>query len=351
MATTLADDRALLVEQYARIRSMLERTTANTGFSKTCRERILELTDYNLKGGKLNRGTFVISSFRQVLQRPLSQREVERAALLGWCVEWVQASFLVADDIMDQAETRRGKPCWYKTVGISAVNDAMLLMTQVNLILREEFAQDSPKLFIKLEALLTDTIYRTELGQFLDMQTQPPEGEICLDDYTMERYNEIVQFKTAYYSFYAPVALGLILAGIEDEKVFTNTRAVCLALGRYFQVQDDYLDCYGTPEQIGKIGTDIVDGKCSWLVVQALSAAGADERAVLEAHYAKKDAKSEEKVKALFEKLNLSKKYAEFELQSQEEIRAMIERHFGTSESVPKEVFLSLLQKISKRKS
>ena len=313
--------------------------------------RILDLTDYTLKGGKLNRGTFVISTYRQVLDRPLSQREVERAALLGWCVEWVQASFLVADDIMDQAETRRGKPCWYKTVGISAVNDAMLLMTQVNLILQEEFAEDNPKLFIKLEALLMDTIYRTELGQFLDMQTQPPEGEICLDDYTIERYNEIVQFKTAYYSFYAPVALGLILAGIEDEKILDNAQKVCLALGRYFQVQDDYLDCYGTPEQIGKIGTDIVDGKCSWLVVQALSCCSTEDRAVLEAHYAQKDEKSEEMVKQLFEKLGLSKKYAEFEVKSQAEICNMVEQYFGDSKSVGKEVFLSLLKKISKRKS
>jgi geranylgeranyl pyrophosphate synthase len=56
--------------------------------------------------------------------------------------------------------------------------------------------------------------------------------------------------------------------------------------------QDDYLDCYGAPEVIGKIGTDIEDNKCSWLVVQALERVTPEQRKVLEDNYGKKNAEN-----------------------------------------------------------
>jgi len=47
-------------------------------------------------------------------------------------------------------------------------------------------------------------------------------------------------------------------------------------------VQDDYIDCFGDPSLTGKVGTDIEDNKCSWLIVQALSRASNEQRSVLE---------------------------------------------------------------------
>ncbi|CAN0368703.1 unnamed protein product [Discosporangium mesarthrocarpum] len=72
---------------------------------------------YNTKGGKMNRGMGVVDVLRAFAKeegREITHDEICRGSVLGWCVEWLQAFFLVADDVMDKSLTRRGQPCWYK---------------------------------------------------------------------------------------------------------------------------------------------------------------------------------------------------------------------------------------------
>ena len=47
------------------------------------------------------------------------------------------------------------------------------------------------------------------------------------------------------------------------------------------QVQDDYLDAYGDPAVIGKIGTDIEDNKCSWMICTVLQHASEEQKEVV----------------------------------------------------------------------
>ncbi|KAK3551257.1 hypothetical protein QTP70_013970 [Hemibagrus guttatus] len=232
--------------------------------------RLKEVLQYNATGGKRNRGLSVIGSLRELIPPiKLSPEEVERALLVGWCIELLQAFFLVADDIMDASVTRRGQPCWYKKegIGLDAINDAFLLEGSIYRLLRRH-CRGQPY-YVHLLELFTETSFQTELGQALDLMTAPP-NKIDLHRFTMDRYKAIVKYKTAFYSFYLPVAAAMYMAGIDSEVEHNNAKHILLEMGEFFQIQDDYLDCYGDPAVTGKIGTDIQDNKCSWLVVTAL---------------------------------------------------------------------------------
>jgi len=341
-------DTDTLQEYYEQIRDVLVEEVSATDISPLIAERIKRLIDYTLNGGKLNRGVAVLSTLYHVKGGVVSEEELRTAAVLGWCIEWIQGSFLVADDMMDSSVTRRGHPCWYKLehVGGKAVNDAMLLMTQVHRLIKKHVTDK--ELYYDVETVITDTIYQTELGQMLDMETQPPKGQPDLSQYTVERYEQIVKYKTAFYSFYAPVSLGLLAGGIHKKETHERAKVICLEMGKYFQIQDDFLDCYGTPEQIGKIGTDIVDGKCSWLMVTALKIASDDQKKTLHENYAKNEEHCVVKVKQVYAELELEKKFREYEEEAFQRINQLIDSQSMEGE-MPKEIFSDFLAKIFKR--
>ena len=129
------------------------------------------------------------------------------------------------------------------------------------------------------------------------------------------------------------------------------SRDILIAIGEYFQIQDDFLDYSGTPEQIGKIGTDIVDNKCSWCINKALSLASASQRAVLEENYGQKDSVKETRVKEVYEQVGLPKVYSEYEENAYRTLSAKIAGipDVPGTNTLKREVFTSFLNKIYKR--
>ena len=117
-------------------------------------------------------------------------------------------------------------------------------------------------------------------------------------------------------------------------------------MGVYFQVQDDWLDCYGSPEVLGKVGTDIQDNKCGWLIVQALKKCSPEQRAALQEHYGRDEEASIAAVKAIYTALDLTAQYQAYEAAAYERLTTNI----AAVKEVPPQVFNDLLAKIFKRK-
>ncbi|XP_041466419.1 farnesyl pyrophosphate synthase-like [Lytechinus variegatus] len=305
-----------------------------------------EMLVYNVPGGKRNRGLTVVNAFRQLANSVQSTEDsIHIAMVLGWCVEWLQAYFLIADDMMDQSKTRRGQPCWYKKdgVGTVAINDSFYVEACIYKILKR-FISHQPY-YVQVMELFHETTYQTIMGQSLDLLTSP-ENDRDLNRFTEQRYAAIVKWKTAFYSFYLPVALAMHMVGISDAKSHNNAKTILLQMGHFFQVQDDYLDCYGAPEVIGKIGTDIEENKCGWLVVQALKRVTPDQRRILEENYGIDDAEKVMKVKELYATLDLEGVYRSYEESSYNDLMDTINSH---SETLPKDIFVAFAKRIYKR--
>jgi farnesyl diphosphate synthase len=84
------------------------------------------MLDYNVPLGKLNRGMAVLDVCKAMAGgREVSADETFKANALGWCIEFLQAFFLVADDIMDNSITRRGQPCWYRQPQVRSPQQAI----------------------------------------------------------------------------------------------------------------------------------------------------------------------------------------------------------------------------------
>ncbi|CAG8512268.1 6276_t:CDS:10, partial [Dentiscutata heterogama] len=270
---------------------------------------------HNVCGGKMNRGMSVVDSLKILKGDEASAEELFKARVLGWCVEWLQAFFLVADDIMDASITRRGNPCWYKMEGVGtiAINDSFILESSVYFFLKKYFRQES--YYVDLLELFHEITLDTELGQLIDLITAP-EDNVDLNRFSMEKYKCIVLYKTAFYSFYLPVALAMHMAGIKNELAFQKAKDILLPLGEYFQIQ-------------------------------ALLIASPEQYNLLSKHYGKKNSEDVLIIKQIYKDLNLEKLYREYEENSYTFLVGLISQL--DEDIIKKDIFLEYINKIYKR--
>ncbi|KAM0728777.1 Farnesyl pyrophosphate synthase [Formica fusca] len=276
-----------------------------------------KVLQYNVPGGKKNRGLALIYAYKLLATNDqLTEDNIRLARILAWCVELVQAYFLLLDDIQDRSLFRRNQP--WKECYVDIL-ETFHNMTQM-----------------------------TSSGQSLDLLSTNFGKKPDLDLFTMDRYNSIVKFKCSYYTFVLPITVAMHFAGIKDLEMLRQTKTILFEMGHFFQVQDDYLGCYGKPEVIGKDNTDIQEGKCTWLIVVALQRAIPEQRKILKECYGVSDLEKEQCVKRLYNDLGLPNTYSIYE----EETYNLLNTHIQQiSRGLPHDLFLKLLDNIHRRVS
>jgi len=182
------------------------------------------------------------------------------------------------------------------------------------------------------------------MGQMMDLTTNPQGRSSSVSNFNMELYKKIVRYKTAFYSFYLPIASGMLLCGITGQHDIDQAKHISIQLGEKFQIQDDYLDCFGDEKIIGKVGTDIQDHKCSWLIVLALLLCNSSQRKIIDDNYGKGGLDNIKAIKNLYLSLGIPEKYKEQEQTSYDRIVSMIDK--ASSDIVPRVIYESILKMI-----
>lgn len=196
---------------------------------------------------------------------------------------------LLHDDLMDRAEVRRGKTCvhlkWNDNTAILSGDNMLVLAFQYMMQCEEGKLPAVMRIFSK-------TAIEIDEGQQYDVDFE------TRNDVTEAEYIEMIRLKTSVLLACA-LQIGATLADAPEQDADALYRfGECLGLA--FQLQDDYLDVYGDPAVFGKkIGGDILCNKKTFMLINALLHASAEDKAELQRWIESQDCNPDEKIKAV----------------------------------------------------
>lgn len=247
-------------------------------------EGLYEPISYVLSmGGKRLRPTLLLLSYS------LFKDDIDTALPLAIGLETYHNHTLLHDDLMDNADVRRGKPTVHKKWDANTAvlsGDAMLIIAFRHFI---EARCEGKEQILKLFA---NTALEICEGQQYDVNFERRT------DVTESEYMEMIRLKTSVLLACAAKA-GALAAGASPEDADTLYR-FAEKMGLAFQVQDDWLDVYGDPKVFGKkIGGDILCGKKTYLLINALNRADAADKQRLLALLADSEMPAGEKIAAV----------------------------------------------------
>ncbi|MFO7828503.1 MAG: polyprenyl synthetase family protein [Bacteroidales bacterium] len=256
-------------------------------------QALYEPINYTLEsGGKRIRPALVL------LACNLFSDDIQKAIKPAIGLEIFHNFTLLHDDIMDQADIRRGIPAvhkkWDENTAILS-GDAMLIKAYDYF-----FDIESPN-FRKILKVFNQTALEVCEGQQYDMEFENR------DDVTENEYLRMIELKTSVL-LAAGLKIGALIGNADEsdaDLLYHYGRNIGLA----FQLQDDLLDVYGDEKVFGKqIGGDIVSNKKTFLLIKTKQLAEKDELESLQYWLKYQSAERDEKISAvtaIYDKLKI----------------------------------------------
>ena len=216
--------------------------------------------DYNLRGGKRIRPALCLLTCEALGGDP------NNALICAAAIEMWNNFILIHDDIEDESDLRRGKPCLHHICGVpSAINvgDGLHIKAYETLLKNKDLLGEQKTLKIIQEFVnMANTIVE---GQSMELGWRDKDRW----DVTENEYYEMIYKKTSWYVVIPNCRIGAIVAGCED--VLDGIIRFGDKLGKAFQIQDDLLNLIGKEEKYGKeIGGDIYEAKRTLMLIHLL---------------------------------------------------------------------------------
>ena len=234
-------------------------------------------------GGKRIRPVLMMLAYN------LYREDPERILMQAVALETYHNYTLLHDDLMDNADMRRGHQTVHRRWN---ANKAILSGDSMLVLAYERMQQCDARHLPQVLSLFTETALEIGEGQEYDMAFE------TRNDVTEDEYIEMIRLKTSVLLACA-VKMGALLADAPEADV-TNLYKFGEQLGLAFQLQDDLLDVYGDPQVFGKaIGGDITSNKKTYMLINAVNRADAAQRAELLRWIEARDFDRDEKVRAV----------------------------------------------------
>lgn len=297
MDKDLFDESRIKIEK--RINEILDNEIGKFSDNEFICDSILEIKRLSV-GGKRVRGYLI--KLGQMLYGKDDDSYVDLAA----AIEIFQTAILIHDDVIDEADKRRGMPTiTSKYSGHEGVSKAICVgdlgfFISYRVINNLEISRDLKDEIIKV---YSKTLYNTVNGEIVDVEL--PLKSI---DYHRRMSEQIIYDiyvnKTAWYTIIGPVLIGASSAGYnphDKEKLIEMGKN----LGIAFQIKDDLLGLYSDGKIMGKTLNDVKEGKQTIIYKYAIDNANPEELALISKYYGNPEVSSLEtqKVIELFDSL------------------------------------------------